>query len=135
MRCRKNVTHPGFLPRNADGRHKAGAASLQASLDGPALNRWQSLLPSMVPVYQSTCGVGIYAARDVLSTRHSMQMPFDSLFWVSHRVTGWEEMPGQAGHDGKGKPGMTEMGTGHDGKGKPGMTEMGTGHDGNGNRA
>ena len=63
MRCRKNVSRPGFLPRNANQWHKAVSASLQASLAGTALNRWRSFLPSMVPAYQLACGLRIRRTR------------------------------------------------------------------------
>ena len=37
-------------------RHKAGAASLQASLAAPALKRWLAYSPALVPVYYRTDG-------------------------------------------------------------------------------
>ena len=63
MRCRKFNFRPCFLPRNANQGHKAVPASLQASLAGTALNRWQSYLPSMVPAYQLACGLRIRRTR------------------------------------------------------------------------
>ena len=68
MKSEESLSCPGFLsrnpdekrkfrflsgnfPRNADRGHKAGMASLQASLAVPALNRWLAYLPSMVPAY------------------------------------------------------------------------------------
>ena len=44
MRCEKIILRPGFLPRNADGRHKGRFADLP-------LKRWLAYLPSMMSAY------------------------------------------------------------------------------------